>query len=88
LEKIQLKFCIERIFTENIEDIYNLNSFISKGLKERLETLKNKMFIRKKYQDIIEEINFDINIGLTEIPTLKHGDDLGSKTRRLYYTKI
>lgn len=74
-----IKFCIERIFTENIEDIYNLNSFISKGLKERLETLKNKMFIRKKYQDIIEEINFDINIGLTEIPTLKHGDDLGSK---------
>ena len=74
-----IKYCIEYIFKNCMEDIYNLNAFISKGLKERLECFKNKIFIKKKYQDIIEEINLDIKESLVELPLLKHGDDLGSK---------
>ena len=74
-----IKYCIERICMDCSEDIDNLDAFISKGLKERLSCLLNKPFIKKTYQEVIEEINIDINNKVIDLPELTVGDDLGSK---------
>ena len=77
--EFNIKFCIERVLNECEEDIKNLNGFISKGLIDRLNHLKNSTFIRKTYHEIINEINQDIELLKIDLDPLNDGDDLGSK---------
>ena len=77
--EFNIKFCIERVLNECEEDIKNLNGFVSKGLIDRLNHLKNSTFIRKTYHEIINEINQDIEQLKIDLEPLNDGDDLGSK---------
>ena len=74
-----IKYCIQTLMRDCIEDIDNLNNFISNGLKDKLLNLSTKQFIKKTYQEIINEINTDINEKKLELELLNDGDDLGSK---------
>lgn len=42
-----IKYCIDRILKDCEQDINNLNNFTSKGLKDRLNNLSSKPFIKK-----------------------------------------
>lgn len=74
-----IKYCIQNILKYCIDDIDNLNKFISKGIKQKLENLSNITFQKIKYKDIIQIINDDIkNKVVKKLPLLKFGDDLSS----------
>jgi len=76
-----LKFSIEEIFKRNNEDIENLDKFISKGLIDKLNHLKNCEYKRMKHCDIVNEINNDIDNDeklKLALPKLQSDDDLGS----------
>ena len=74
-----LKYIIDKLFTIRINDLENLNKFISKGLIDRLKNLTSQKYHRISYHEVIEEINTDINEGKTQISALSDGDDLGSE---------
>lgn len=75
-----IKYCINRMLKDCEQDINNLNNFTSKGLKERLNNLLSKPFIKKTYNEVIIEINEDIDENKSlELDKLSLGDDLGSK---------
>jgi len=82
-----IKYSIDKLFEKRYDDLENLNTFISKGLIDRLKHLKSKTFIRLKYEDIIEEINEDIKKNKKlKLKMLEYGDDLGSEHEN-YITK-
>jgi asparaginyl-tRNA synthetase len=82
-----IKYSIEEILKHNEEDIINLDSFISKGLLERLIFLKTASFKKIKYHDAIIEINNDIhNNPELKIQKLNEGDDMSSEHEN-YITK-
>jgi len=74
-----IKYSITSLFTRNEEDIDNLNKFISKGLKDNLIKIRDTVFKKIKYKDILEEINKDITDRNLILEPLKYGDDLGSE---------
>ena len=75
-----IKFSIEFIMKYRLEDIENLNSFMSKGIIDKLKNIKNKKFNKIKYVDLINEINDDIDKDKKiKLEKLKYGEDLGSK---------
>ena len=74
-----IKHSINELFVRNNEDIENLSRFVSKGLKERLEKIKDSVFIRKKYSEVVEEINKDIDEKKLILEKLDYGEDLGSE---------
>ena len=82
-----IKYCINRLFNELNEDIENLNKFVSKGIIEKLKTLKDTKFIKIKYHDIINEINKDIDDKLIKLNKLNYLDDLGSEYENYITTK-
>ena len=55
-----IKYCINEILEKCSEEIENLNKFISKGIKDKLENLLVTIFHKVKYNEIIEIINQDI----------------------------
>jgi asparaginyl-tRNA synthetase len=73
-----IKYCINKLFEQNMEDLENLDKFISKELINRLKHLLNCEYKRMKYIDIINEINEDIDNKVTNISKLNYGDDMGS----------
>jgi asparaginyl-tRNA synthetase len=76
-----IKYSIEKLFEQRNDDLQNLNGFISKGLIDKLNHLKECKFLRFKYSDIVNEINEDIkkNKKLKKMKPLTFGDDLGSE---------
>ena len=75
-----IKYSIEQIFLRNSEDIENLDKFISKGLIERLNYLKDVTFKKIKYHDAIREINKDIEKDKNlKVSKLNENDDMGSE---------
>ena len=75
-----VKYAIEQIIERNGEDIDNLDNFISKGLKERLNYLKTVQFKKIKYHDAIKEINADILLNKSlKISKLNENDDMGGE---------
>jgi asparaginyl-tRNA synthetase len=75
-----IKYVIDRLLIERESDLNNLNNFVSKGLLEKLNNLKSKEFIKKKYNDVIQEINEDIKKNKKlKLSKLEYGDDLGSE---------
>lgn len=73
-----IKYVLNKVMDDCMEEIENLNKFISKGLKDRLENLKNSTMKRVKYKVILEEINRDIEEFGLKMDLLCDGDDLGS----------
>ena len=75
-----VKYAIEQIFIRNEEDIINLDKFISKGLIDKLNHLKNATFKKIKYHDAIKEINEDIlKDPSLKVSKLEENDDMGSE---------
>ena len=58
--------------------IENLDKFISRGLIDKLNHLKDCNYKIMKYCHVVSEINDDIRNKITEIPKLNKGDDLSS----------
>ena len=74
-----IKYCINEILEKCSEEIENLNRFISKGIKDKLEKLLITNFHTVKYSEIIEIINQDIREKkVKKLELLKEGDDLSS----------
>lgn len=64
---------VGRYLLEHCEaDINNLSKFVSKGLKERVETIVSCVFHRVKYEDAIK-------IAQEKGKTIKYGEDLSSE---------
>ena len=82
-----IKYCIDRLFGECIDDLQNLNRFISKGVIDRLTKLKEKTFKRMKYQEVVDDINSDLSKNKKlKLSPITYGDDLGSEHEN-YITK-
>jgi len=74
-----IKHCIMSVMRSCDEDIKNLDNFVSPKLIERLETILSRIFIKKTYTEVVEEINADIIEQKLELDPLVIGDDLGSR---------
>ena len=75
-----IKYAINRILLERKSDFENLDKFISKGIIQRLNNFKNKVFIKIKYSDAIDLINNDIqNNKKLKLNKITFGDDLGTE---------
>ena len=73
-----IKHCIQSLFLYRLDDIKNLNKFISKGLISNLENILNNDFLKLKYLDLINEINNDIDNKKFKSKKIQVGDDLSS----------
>ena len=77
-----IKFVINELMQRNMEDLENLNKFISKGLIDRLNKIKELEFKRVTYNDIVNIINSDIKMDnkntIEKIEKIEYGDDLSS----------
>lgn len=74
-----IKYAIQQVSLFCEEDIQNLDSFVSKGIIDRLNHVLNCQFIKIKYSSVIESINQDIKEKKIKLDMLKIGDDLGSE---------
>ena len=74
-----IKYIIKQLLENHIEELENLNKFVSKGIIQRLEDIISKSFIKIEYNIVINEINQDIVNQKMELELLKYGDDLSSK---------
>jgi asparaginyl-tRNA synthetase len=74
-----IKYCIKTVMEKCVDDINNLNNFVSNGLIDRLTNLLNNKFVIKTYHEIIAEINTDIKDKKIKLELINDGDDLGSK---------
>ena len=78
--EVMIKYVINRLLNDRLDDIENLNKFVSKGLVDKLTKLKDSKFIYKKYKDAVIEINEDISKNKKlKLTKLEVGDDLGSE---------
>jgi len=66
-----IKFISNYLLENKLDDLQNLDNFISKGIIEKITKLVNDDFIRLEYKDAIELIQKHIEI--------KFGDDLSSE---------
>ncbi len=74
-----IKYSIEQIFKTCESDIDNLDNFISKGIKDKLNHILTAEFIKIKYCNAIQIINQDIKNKKLKLSLLTVGDDLGSE---------
>ena len=81
-----IKHCIQSLILYRLDDLKNLNKFISKGLISNLENILNNDFVKLKYLDVINEINTDINNKKFKSKKITAGDDLSSDHEN-YITK-
>lgn len=83
--------CIKTVLTECKDDLDDLNSFVSKGIINKLNSLISNKFIRITYKEayaIIEKAGNAVKKHFPEITELpKYGDDLGSFCER-YLTEV
>lgn len=56
-----VKFIINYLLENNLKDLETLDSFVSKGLLEQLNLLKEQTYYRIKYQDAIKLIPSELN---------------------------
>ena len=83
-----IKFAIEQLFERNLDDLENLNKFISKGLIDRLKYIKDVEFKRMTYTEAVNIINNDFKLNKKEqIEKIEHGDDLSSVHENYITTK-
>ena len=66
-----IKYIGNYLLDNHLDDIENLNKFVSKGLKERIQTICNAKFNRITYDDAIK-------IAQDNNKTIKYGEDLNS----------
>ena len=71
-----IRYCITKILELRLKDLENLNKFISKGLIDRLNHLKDVEYVRLSYADVVKEIN---NEDEHKMEMLNYGDDLSSE---------
>jgi asparaginyl-tRNA synthetase len=69
-----IKFIGNYLLTNSLDDLKNLDVFISKGIIDRINELVNTTFIRIDYSDAINIIKNNSNIDI------KFGDDLSSES--------
>ena len=81
-----IKNCIKAVLDKNMDDIKNLNKFISKGLLDNLMYILDTPFIEITYTNLITEINKDIKDKKVKLQLLTFGDDLSSEHEN-YITK-
>ena len=76
-----IKYVITRLFDECMEDLENLDKFVSKGLINRLNHLKDCDYKIMTYNDVVKEINEDAKDAKdakVKIIPLIEGEDLSS----------
>ena len=66
-----IKYIGNYLLENHLDDIENLNKFVSKGLKERIQTICNAKFNRITYDDAIK-------IAQDNNKAIKYGEDLNS----------
>jgi asparaginyl-tRNA synthetase len=74
-----IKYTINDIKNKNLEDLENLNKFVSKGILEKLENILTVEYKRIRYSDLIIEINDDIINKKLKLDKINNGDDLSSQ---------
>ena len=80
LSEHMIKYAITQLFECREKDLTNLNKFVSKGLLEHLQHLRDSEWRRIKYHDLISEINADIEKnGKLQVSKLREGEDLHSE---------
>jgi asparaginyl-tRNA synthetase len=67
-----IKYVASYILRECSADVDNLDKFISKGLKERIQTIINCKFYRVSYKDAVE-------LAISNGKNIKYGEDLSSE---------
>ena len=67
-----IKFVAKYVLDKSVNDIKNLDKFVSKGLKDRIETIITTPFHRVKYTEAI-------SIAQSKGKTIKFGEDLSSE---------
>lgn len=90
-----IKYCIKNVLDKCKEDIYELDSFLAKGLIDKLNTVINNEFERISYTKAISLINENKDEilkkfnGLVSADTIPiWGDDLGSYCERYICEEI
>jgi asparaginyl-tRNA synthetase len=68
-----IRYIINSVYQKNKDDINELNKFVSKGLVERFERLRDLKFYKVSYDDCIKMIQSSGNI------SCNYGDDLSSE---------
>jgi asparaginyl-tRNA synthetase len=79
------QYCFNYILKNNIDDLEELNKFISKGIIDKLKSFVEKPYTRISYDDAIQIINTNnenikTKYKISELP--KWGDDLGSECEK------
>jgi len=83
------QFCIQYVLEHHMDDLIELNKFVSKGIIQKLESHISKPYIRISYDEalaIITDKRAEIKLPDSEIP--KWGDDLGSVCEMFIAEKI
>ena len=86
LSESYLKFCINRVLEKNCDDLNLLNKFISKGIKNSLETIVKNKFKRLSYTEAIDYLQKHYT-NKVEYELPKWGDDLNSEQEK-YLTSL
>ena len=79
------QYCFSRILEDHLDDVEELNKFMSKGLVDKLKTFCSKPYIRITYDNAVQLImdnqkEIMNKYKLTSLP--KWGDDLGSECEK------
>lgn len=79
-----LKFVVGRVITGCSEDLGFFEKFYDKGLRGRLEKLKEQEFVRLSYKDAVEMLKEEIekNTSLWQFPEVEFGTDLQTEHER------
>jgi asparaginyl-tRNA synthetase len=79
-----LKFVVEQVLARCNEDLTFFQQFYDKGLKDRLETLVAKPFIRISYREAIQHLRDEISKDESkwQFPHVEFGTDLATEHER------
>jgi asparaginyl-tRNA synthetase len=73
-----VKFCLNQLLTQNIDDLIFLDKFVEKGLINRLEYIISNNFGRITYTNAIKLLNDPENLKLKKYQEIEWGTDLSS----------
>ena len=89
IEEEFLKYVVSHTMEDCKEDIAFFNSFVDKGLVDRLNEFVNKPFVRVKYEDAIKILQDAVKDGVKfEVSDIQFGLDLGSEHERYLTEKV
>ena len=89
LSEDYIKFCLEKVFDKNADDLDFINKFVSKGHKDKLHSILTTKFKRISYTEAVDILINDYNKKKPEYSEIKEwGEDLNSEQEKYLTSKF